>query len=179
MSETHTKRNPPWTRDEHIVALDFYLKFAPNLPNKNSREIVELSEQLNALHAISEDTRYEKFRNPNGVYMKLMNLKRFDPSYSGVGLAHGNKDEEVVWQLYGNKRRELSELALAILTNSSELTRNPISLPQIIDDEIEYANQAEYEVTDFEDLIVRLLENKYQVKKVSKESVEKYFDEFQ
>ena len=49
----------------------------------------------------------------------------------------------------------------------------------VVIDEIEYADQAEYEATDFEDLMVRLLENKYQVKKVSKESVEKYFDEFQ
>ena len=50
----------------------------------------------------------------------------------------------------------------------------------VIIDEIEYAgNKSEDEELDFEDLIVRLLGNKYQVKKVSKESVEKYFDEFQ
>jgi len=137
MTESNTKRNPPWNRDEHIVALDFYLRFAPNLPDKNSSEVKELSEQLNALHSISENARYEKFRNPNGVYMKLMNLKRFDPSYSGVGLAHGNKDEEVVWQLYGERRKELSELAAVILSNTKELTKHPVSLPLPIDDEEE------------------------------------------
>lgn len=47
----------------------------------------------------------------------------------------------------------------------------------VVIDEIEYiGDRSTDEELDFEDLIVRLLENKYQVKKVSKESVEKYLD---
>lgn len=67
-------RNPPWSRDEHIVALDFYLKHAPSIPDKGSNEITQLSAELNRLHASISDERYDNFRNPNGVYMKLMNF---------------------------------------------------------------------------------------------------------
>ena len=36
-------RNPTWTRDELILALDFYLRYRDNPPPKNSTEIAELS----------------------------------------------------------------------------------------------------------------------------------------
>jgi 5-methylcytosine-specific restriction enzyme A len=48
-----------------------------------------------------------KFRNANGVSMKMMNFRRFDISYDGVGLTRGGKDEKVVWDLYSDKPQEL------------------------------------------------------------------------
>lgn len=57
------------------------------------------------------------FRNPNGVYMKLMNFRRFDPVFSSqgkVGLQRGGKSEEEVWNHYGSRRRELKDTAAAI-----------------------------------------------------------------
>jgi 5-methylcytosine-specific restriction protein A len=125
-------KNPAWTRDEHILALDFYLSNMPNIPGRESREIQELSRILNSLNSFLEHEKEVNFRNPSGVYMKLMNFRRFDPSYSGVGLAHGNKDEEVVWDLYVNKRTELSKLAEHIKQfSTSELK----SIPEISEDE--------------------------------------------
>lgn len=103
-------KNPHWTRDEHIVALDFYLQHTPNIPDKDSQEIRELSRSLNLLQQSIGGETPEKFRNENGVYMKLMNFRRFDPAYKGVGLANGNKDEEVVWNLY---RIDFSSLIVA------------------------------------------------------------------
>ena len=32
-------KNPPWTRDEHIIALDFYLSHLPSIPGKYSSVI--------------------------------------------------------------------------------------------------------------------------------------------
>ena len=104
-------KNPPWTRDEHIIALDFYLTHLPVIPGKESKEVQELSRVLNSLNSFLDHEKTEKFRNPSGVYMKLMNFRRFYPSYTGVGLAHGNKDEEVVWNLYANQPVELSKIA--------------------------------------------------------------------
>jgi 5-methylcytosine-specific restriction enzyme A len=40
------------------------------------------------------------FRKPSGVYMKMMNFRRFDPSFTAcgkIGLTKGNKAEPVVW----------------------------------------------------------------------------------
>lgn len=59
----------------------------------------------------------EKFRNPNGVYMKLMNFRSYDPEftkYGKVGLTRGNKDEEVVWNEFAANPERLSLTASAI-----------------------------------------------------------------
>jgi 5-methylcytosine-specific restriction protein A len=128
-------KNPPWTRDEHILALDFYLKHLPVIPGKDSREIQELSQLLNSLNSFLEHEKTENFRNPSGVYMKLMNFRRFDKSYSGVGLAHGNKDEEVVWNLYAHQPQELSKIAAQIKQFAS--SPQVVEIPPIPEDEEE------------------------------------------
>ncbi len=75
-----TKRNPTWTRDKLIIALDFYIRYTPSVPDKKSSEISELSELLNQLTGQISGEKNHKFRNNNGVYMKLMNFRRFDPN---------------------------------------------------------------------------------------------------
>ena len=85
MNETR-KRNPAWTRDELILALDFYVRYSPKIPEKTSSEIAGFSNLLNNLAGQISGYKNEKFRNANGVYMKLMNFRRFDPNVSGKGL---------------------------------------------------------------------------------------------
>lgn len=107
-------RNPPWTRDELIVTLHFYLTHAPYIPIKNSEDVFELSDFLNRLQPKLGGDRPDKFRNRNAVYMKLMNFRRFDPEYEGTGLQRGNKDEREVWNLYSSRREELRRVSDAI-----------------------------------------------------------------
>ena len=57
---------------------------------------MELSEVLNRLPIHSVRPDQHRFRNANGVYMKLCNFLRFDPSYTGKGLSRGGADEETV-----------------------------------------------------------------------------------
>jgi 5-methylcytosine-specific restriction protein A len=59
--------------------------------------VIELSELLKALPIHAHRPDAEKFRNPNGVSMKLSNFLRFDPSYQGKGLPRGNRLEREVW----------------------------------------------------------------------------------
>jgi hypothetical protein len=40
-------RNPPWSQDESIVVLDFYLQHSPSIPSKTSNDVIELSGLLN------------------------------------------------------------------------------------------------------------------------------------
>ena len=110
-------RNPPWSRDELILALALYMTNPVSPPGKKSTAVLELSDVLNRLGAQLNRGRVEKFRNPNGVYMKMMNFRRFDPDVvaSGkVGLTRGNKDEEVVWAEYANDPDRLVAVAAAI-----------------------------------------------------------------
>ena len=106
--------NPTWTHDELIVALDFYVQHPRLMPGKVSSEIKALSDVLNRLRVkvgmVGDDT----YRNANGVYMKLMNFRRFDPDYPGKGLERGGREDEVVWSLYASRPVELAKVAATI-----------------------------------------------------------------
>lgn len=108
------KRNPAWTKEELILALDLYIDAWNAGIDKNDNRIKELSETLNGLLLYPKDSKTEKYRNINGVYMKLANFARFDSSYSGKGFTHGNKLERVIWDEYSNNRTELRKAADAI-----------------------------------------------------------------
>jgi len=114
--------NPDWTRDELIVALDFYLQHRPNPPSKDSKEIADLSQKLNSLgeKLFPPQARASTFRNTNGVYMKLMNFRRLDPYYTKAGkkgLARGAKAEADVWAEFANNPSHCQQVAAAIIAS--------------------------------------------------------------
>lgn len=78
------ERNPPWSRDELILALDLYMAHHPRLPPKDGPEVRELSEVLNRLHRSPGGDHRPDLRNPNGCYLKLTNFRRFDPAYPAL-----------------------------------------------------------------------------------------------
>ncbi len=78
------KRSPIWTRDELILVLDLYVHHNGNPPGKTSKEVLELSDLLNAMGR-SIDGKQDTYRNPAGVYMKAMNFRRFDTAYASTG----------------------------------------------------------------------------------------------
>ncbi len=115
--EAKSPRNPPWSRDELILALDLYLRFRDAPPGKNSEEVAELSAFLGRMGRSLGLTDAETFRNANGVYMKMMNFRRFDPEYTAggkVGLARGNKEEEVVWNEFASNPTRLATAVVNI-----------------------------------------------------------------
>src|SRR6266849_6486492 len=91
-------RNPKWSRDERILALDLYFRHHPTKIKQNHPAVVQLSEILNKLGARLGCVQNKKFRNPNSVYMKLCNFLRFDPDYHGTGLQHSGRLDEQVWK---------------------------------------------------------------------------------
>lgn len=108
------KRNPPWTRDELILALDLYFQENPLHTSQKNPKIVELSFVLNKLPVHTDRPQEELFRNPNGVYMKMCNYLRLDPSNEAAGLTAGGKLEKVVWKEFAGDRDRLSKVAAAI-----------------------------------------------------------------
>ncbi len=124
-----------------ILALDFYVQCHGNPPAKDSAEIKSLSQMLNELDADVAKAS-EKFRNANGVYMKIMNFRRFDPKYAAkgaVGLSRGGKGDEDVWSEFINRPDVLKAAAASIRANVRE--RNELR-PQEYDD-IEIAEAEE------------------------------------
>ena len=116
-------KNPKWTREELILALDLYFRCPPGKTNKDNPEIIALSELLNSLSLHPQKSEYEKFRNPNGVYMKLGNFLRFDPDYSGKGLEAGGKLEEEIWNEFSSNKDKLKKAVQAIIDNASEVPK--------------------------------------------------------
>ena len=139
--ELRSSRSPTWTRDELILALDFYLRHRPNPPGKDSKEIAELSGTLNRLAVSLGVPHDETYRNANGVYMKLMNFRRFDPDYTGagkVGLTRGGKDEETVWTQFATDPVRCREAARAIREGIALAQESPLAVPdEDIDDGME------------------------------------------
>lgn len=107
-------RNPNWARDEIILALDLYFRVNPLTTSESHPEIVALSELLNKLPIHTDRPDVEKFRNPNGVYMKMCNILRLDPEYKGVGLKAGGKIEEIIWNEFAHDQPRLRIVAEAI-----------------------------------------------------------------
>lgn len=130
-------RNPPWTRDELILALDLYMKHNPIHISQRHPEVIALSEALNSLPIHKARPSNVTFRNPNGVYMKLCNFLRLDPSYSGKGLEAGSKLEQEIWNEFQSNPQHLDKIASSIRASvrSAEL---PL-LKSEVDDEDEAA----------------------------------------
>lgn len=121
-------RNPRWSRDELILALDLYLRYREKPLSKNADEIAELSQFLSKMAEALGVAGASSYRNANGVYMKLMNFRRIDPEVLAegrVGLTRGNKDERPVWDEFAMDRPRLAAVAAAIrATVEEEGTRN-------------------------------------------------------
>jgi len=116
-TEPSESRNPPWNRDELILALDFYLRWKGNPPPKTSADIVELSRTVREVQTALGTKGGETLRNVNGVYIKLMNFRRFDPAYidrGRSGLSRGGHLEEMVWKDFFGEPDRLARVAGAI-----------------------------------------------------------------
>ena len=109
-----TLKNPKWHRDEIILALDLY--FDPNRGSVDARNpnIIALSEVLNQLPIFSLRPDAERFRNPNGVSLKLSNFLAIDPDHEGKGMERGSKLDEIVFHEFKNDRQQLHDLAQQI-----------------------------------------------------------------
>jgi 5-methylcytosine-specific restriction protein A len=108
------KRNPPWSRDELILALDLYHKHRGRDPGESHPDVIALS---SLLREMAGSAGLATFRNANGVAMKLMNFRSLDPAFTaggGKGLSSASKLDRAVWQEFANDRQMLAVAAEGI-----------------------------------------------------------------
>lgn len=109
-----SKRNPPWSREELILALDLYRKYEGRDPGDKHPDVVALSALLREM---AGSTGATTFRNPNGVAMKLMNFRSLDPAFTaggGKGLASAGRLDREVWDEFADDRSGLAIAAEGI-----------------------------------------------------------------
>lgn len=129
--EVQHPRNPPWTRDELILALDVYLRYNPSKISKHHPEIMNLSRTLRKLPLHRHKGDRKSFRSPASVYMQLRTFMSLDPRSRAAGLTHVNKLEQQIWREYSRDLSTLNKLAVALrsLSNSplAKELNNPVA----------------------------------------------------
>ncbi|AOY98272.1 hypothetical protein BKK81_02415 [Cupriavidus sp. USMAHM13] len=129
MAVTKGHGNPPWTRDETILALELYFKAEGSMPGPRDPRVVALSEELRNLPVHPPGIRQASFRNPEGVAFKLQNLRQVA---TGRGLANVSAVDREVWASFGQTPDVVTRLAALIRSESA--TAQP---PGASDDEEE------------------------------------------
>ncbi|MBV9790282.1 MAG: HNH endonuclease [Chloroflexi bacterium] len=117
-------RNPDWTRDELILALELFIRSGHKQLKASHPDVVELSKQLNQLPIHDHVLRNSDFRNPKGVSMKLGNFLSIDPSYVGIGLQRGGKQDREVWDEFANNIYKLYQTADSIRKSAAQITES-------------------------------------------------------
>lgn len=128
-------KNPKWQRDELILALELYFRMTPGEIHARNQEIIELSHLLNLLPIHPGASRNQKFRNPNGVSLKLSNFLSLDPSYSGKGMTRISKMDEQIFSEFREDKEKLTRIATQIQwALSNDILRAEIYM---IEDEVD------------------------------------------
>lgn len=104
-----TTRNPKWTRDEIILALNIYFKVNVNNLSVHEDTIIQLSELLNKLNAYDNNQKTNTYRNPSGVHMKLMNF--YSIEYPGKGLKNASRLDKEIYYEFCNRKEHLESIA--------------------------------------------------------------------
>lgn len=108
------RRNPPWTREELILALDLYFEHGVHALSETNEHVIELSGILNSMAVIMSGKAGTTYRNPTGVYMKIQNFRSLDPAGPAEGLVHGSRLDAEIWDEFKSDRPRLARLASAI-----------------------------------------------------------------
>lgn len=110
-------RPPTWVRDELILALDLYIR--RGWLDDLHPEVQELSSLLNGLPIHREWRFTPRFRNANGVCMKLANFQALDPTYEGTGLDATSIGDREIWAEFHDNPSLLATLAASIRAGST------------------------------------------------------------
>ena len=131
-----------WTREEDILAMDLYVRVGArnggSIPGAGSGEIIQLSEMLKKLSAYPPDRQDDKYRNPDGVYLKLMNLRSVETD-GAHGMPRGSKVDAAVWRDYVDNLPELHAEAETIRLRLQDGAMRPARAEAVTEDvEVEH-----------------------------------------
>ena len=93
-----------WRDEEIRLLLSYYQQMQSGDMHKKHPLVIEASERLRKLpFNIDFSDQSEKFRNPNGVALKLANFLFIDPRYKGKGMKGcSGLDKKIFNEFYGN-----------------------------------------------------------------------------
>jgi hypothetical protein len=126
-----------WTREEIILAMDLYVTVGAfgggPIPGNNSVQIVQLSDLLKRLSAYPTEQQGEKYRNPDGVYLKLMNLRAIQTE-GAHGMNAYSQLDAAVWREFVDDLPHLHAEAAAIRARLQEGAIKPATTTAQVED---------------------------------------------
>ena len=107
------------------------MRLEPGKINAGNPDVIELSKVLNQLPIFDVRPDEAKFRNPNGVGLKLSNFLAIDPDYAGKGMARGSKLDREVFEEFAHDTEKLRKLAAGIrnVANNIDLSNQLYLIP--------------------------------------------------
>lgn len=118
------KRNPNWTQDELILALDLYVRSEGQSHSWIERESAIVSQQLGQLNIHDSAKINDMFRSPEGVWRRSRYFERLD---RGEGI-DGREEYVVVWKKYRNEPLRLTDAAMKIVERQSIRNKSNIAV---------------------------------------------------
>jgi 5-methylcytosine-specific restriction protein A len=136
-----SSETPLWTRDELLVALDYYLSNRDDYFSPSGEGVLELSNKISQVAKPLGLTGSDTLRNTNGVSMKLLNFRAHDPKHETKGLSRGNRLEQTVWSEFSDDVVALKKVVTLILDVTHEGTVE--DTPLMSDDELAEAREGQ------------------------------------
>jgi len=120
--------NPPWTRDEIVLACDLVRQHDWRALDDSDPAVIELSDFLQRLPIHPPELRGPTFRNPNGVARKTVDIVTQHPDYRGVA-THGNRRDAAVLQEFLADPDKMAAIAAAL--RSTVTSETSAQLPEL------------------------------------------------
>ncbi|SEA52783.1 hypothetical protein [Pedobacter hartonius] len=108
------KRNPKWNRDEIILALDLYFRIRPGQIHSSNPEVIALSILINKLPSFEDKPDQERYRNANGVSLKLSNFLAIDDSQEQKGMQSFSRLDQEIFNEFKDKKEILRNIVRKI-----------------------------------------------------------------
>lgn len=129
--------NPDWTKEEVLLAMDLYVSSGAigggPIPGKGSPAVTALSAVLKKLSAHPLAKQSPTFRNADGVYLKLTNLRSIE-SGGAHGMSRYSQLDAATWREYIDDLPRLKAEAEAIRRCVEEGFLGPASSAPVVTD---------------------------------------------
>lgn len=91
-----------WVEEEIRLLLKFYKSMKSGDMHKTHPSVIQASKEIRELSINKENSKKDpKFRNPNGIALKLANFLFLDPNYSGKGMkGYSNLDKKIFNEIF-------------------------------------------------------------------------------
>ena len=127
-----------WTREEIILAMDLYVRSGGlgggyHLPGPKAPEIIQLSHLLRSLSAYPPELWPEKYRNEEGVALKLQNLRSVETD-GQHGMPAASRMDSAVWRDFIDDLGALHAEASAIRDRVQDGTMQPAETSESMQD---------------------------------------------